>query len=99
MSVFFILLGVTVGIFAGSLLLRKRKSIALLIPSAIALLTTLVMYIGEMILLHGHLYRFGSGLLFDGIEGIILAPVDIIVIIMSGAVTLLTMLVARKTGT
>lgn len=99
MSVFFILLGVTVGIFAGSLLLKKRKNIALLIPSAIALLTTLVMYIGEMILLHGHLYRFGSGLLFDGIEGIILAPVDIIVIIMSGAVTLLTMLVARKTGT
>jgi len=96
MSVFFILLGVTAGIGTGSHLLKKRRSIALLIPSVIALLTTAVMYVGEMILLHGHLYQFGSGVLFDEIGGIILAPVDVIVILLSGGVTCLLMLLARK---
>ena len=96
MSVFFILLGVTVGIFAGSLLLRKRKSVVLTVPPVTALLTTLVMYIGEMILLHGHLYRFGSGFLFEGLGSIVLAPVDIIVILLSGGVTLLSMIIAGK---
>ena len=94
MSVFFILLGVTTGLGAGSLLLKKRRSIALIIPSVIALLTTLVMYIGEMILLDGHLYRFGSGFLYEGLGGLILAPVDVIVILLSGVVTLISMILA-----
>ncbi|MBR5349567.1 MAG: hypothetical protein IK125_10145 [Lachnospiraceae bacterium] len=87
MSVFFILLGVTVGIFFGSLLLKKNKGIALWISTVLAVGTTLVMYIGEMILLHAHLYRFGTGFFFDGLPGIILAPVDIIVILAAGVVT------------
>ena len=95
MSVFFILLGVTAGIGAGSLLLRKRRIVALLVPSVTALLTTTVMYAGEMVLLHGHLYRFGSGFFFEGIEGIILAPVDVMVILMAGGVTYLLMRVCQ----
>ena len=47
---------------------------------------TLIMYIGEMILLSGHLYRFGSGFLFDGLAGIVLAPIDILIIIASGCI-------------
>ena len=92
MSIFFIMLGVTVGLFVGSLLLKQKKNIAIWIPTIASAITTLVMYIGEMILLHAHLYRFGTGFLFDGIPGIVLAPVDIFVIIVSGLSAFLLML-------
>lgn len=87
MAVFFILLGVTAGVFAGSFLLGKGKRISVWIPAVIASGMTLLMYIGEMILLNGHLYRFGSGFVFDSIQGIILAPVDLLIILASGSVS------------
>ncbi len=99
MALFFILLGVTVGIFTGSLLLAQKRTIALGVPAAASLLTTLAMYAGEMILLHGHLYRFGSGLFFEGIPGIVLAPVDLLVILAAGGVTYLLMRFARRSQT
>lgn len=49
------------------------------------------MYVGELILLHGHLYRFGSGFFFDVLPSIVFAPVDICVIILSGALAFLLM--------
>ena len=98
MSVFFILLGVTVGFFLGSLLLKKKRMIGLWLPAATAALTTLLMYVGEMILLHGHLYRFGTGLFFDGLPDIVLAPVDLLVILAAGGITLLLMKFARRRG-
>lgn len=84
MSLFFIVLGVTVGIYTGSFLLGKKKSISVLIPAITASIITLVMYIGEMFLLSGHLYRFGEGFLFDGLPAIVLAPVDILIILAAG---------------
>lgn len=89
MALFFVLLGVTAGVFAGSFLLKKRKFVSIWIPSIIASVMTLLMYIGELILLHGHLYRFGEGFLFNGISGIVLAPVDLLIIIISGGITAL----------
>ena len=50
---------------------------------------TFLMYIGEMILLNGHLYSLGSGLLFDGLPGIVFAPIDLLVILLSGCITAL----------
>ncbi len=91
MSVFFILLGVTVGLFFGSLLLGKAKALSRLLPAVIASAAALLMYVGEMILLHGHLYRFGTGFFCDGLPGIVLAPVDVIVILASGLGTALLM--------
>ena len=91
MSVFFILLGVTVGLFFGSLLLGKAKALSRLLPAVIASAATLLMYVGELILLHGHLYRFGTGFFCDGLPGIVLAPVDVIVILASGLGTALLM--------
>lgn len=84
MTVFFVLLGVTVGVFVGSFLLGKQKMLAIGIPAVIASAMTLFMYIGEMILLHGHLYRFGEGMLFHPISGIVLAPIDLLIILMAG---------------
>ena len=98
MSVFFILLGVTVGLFLGSFLLNRSRTIGLWLPAAASAATTLVMYIGEMILLHGHLYRFGTGFFFDGLPAVVLAPVDILVIVGSGGITLLLMLFVGRSG-
>lgn len=89
MSVFFALLGVTVGVFAGSFTLGKDKMAAVLLPALFSSLTTLLMYIGEMILLNGNLYRFGTGFLFDGLGRIVLAPVDLALILISGMITAL----------
>ncbi len=87
MAVFFALLGITMGVFAGSFTLGRRKLLSEALPAAIAVLVTVCMYIGEMILLSGNLYRFGRGFLFEGLGKLVLAPADLLVIIASGAVT------------
>lgn len=89
MAVFFILLGVTVGVFVGSFLMGKRKFVSVWIPAIIATAITLTMYIGEMILLSGHLYLFGTGWFFQSIPGIVLAPADLLVIASAGGITML----------
>ena len=69
------------------------------LPSVSAAVVTLVMYIGEMILLSGHLYRFGDGFFFAGIPGIVLAPVDIVVILGSGVMTAIIASFVRNKNT
>lgn len=88
MCLFFVIFGITMGIYIGSFLLGKSKIFSILIPSLVASCVTLAMYIGEMLLLSGHLYRFGSGFLFDAIPRIVLAPIDIIVVALSGIITM-----------
>lgn len=87
MAVFFVLLGVTAGVYAGSFLLGKSRFVSIGIPSILASAMTLLMYVGEMVLLHGHLYLFGAGFVFNSLPGIILAPIDLAVILLSGLVT------------
>ena len=88
MSLFFIVLGVTAGIYVASFLIGRKRYLSIIIPSIVASFTTLAMYVGEMFLLSGNLYRFGEGFLFDKISGIVLAPIDILVIILSGLICL-----------
>ena len=88
MCLFFVIFGITMGIYIGSFLLGKSKIFSILIPSLVASCVTPAMYIGEMLLLSGHLYRLGSGFLFDAIPGIVLAPIDIIVVALSGIITM-----------
>ena len=87
MSIFFVLFGLTVGIYIASFTLSRKPILSVWLPGVLAAVVTLVMYIGEMILLSGHLYRFGNGFFFEGIPGIVLAPIDIVVILASGAIT------------
>ena len=89
MAMFFILLGVTVGIYVGSFLLGKRKFVSIGIPAIVSSIMTIIMYVAEMVLLHGHLYSFGSGFIFESIPGIVFAPIDLFVVIASGGVTAL----------
>ena len=99
MSAFFVLFGVTVGIYVASFTLNKKSLLSVCLPSISAAIVALVMYIGEMILLSGHLYRFGSGFFFEGIPVIVLAPVDIVVIITSGAVAAIIANAVRNKNT
>lgn len=99
MSVFFVLFGVTVGIYIESFTLNKKALLSVWLPSVSAAVVTLVMYIGEMILLSGHLYRFGDGFFFAGIPGIVLAPVDIVVILGSGVMTAIIASFVRNKNT
>ena len=99
MSAFFVLFGVTVGIYVASFTLNKKPLLSVWLPSMSAAIVTLVMYIGEMILLSGHLYRFGDGFFFNGIPGIVLAPVDIVVIIASGVVAAIIANAVRNKNT
>jgi hypothetical protein len=96
MGTFFALLGVTAGIFSASLAIGKKRLFSTIIPSVTSVLVTVLMYIGEMILLNGHLYRFGRGLLFRGLQKMVLAPIDIIIILAAGAITALTCLLINK---
>lgn len=82
MAAFFILLGVTAGLFAGNL----RQGTSPVLPAAVASLVTFLMYLGEMALLNGHLYRFGTGLLFDGLGALVLSPADVLIILLAGAI-------------
>ena len=99
MSVFFVLFGVTFGIYIESFTLNKKPLLSVWLPSVSAAVVTLVMYIGEMILLSGHLYRFGEGFFFAGIPGIVLAPVDIVVILGSGVMTAIIASFVRNKNT
>lgn len=87
MAVFFIVFGVTMGSFTGSYTLGKRKAWSVFLPALISSLITLIMYFGEMILLSGHLYRFGKGFFFSGLPVIVLAPVDIFIIFIPGCIS------------
>lgn len=99
MSVFFVLFGVTVGIYIESFTLNKKPLLSVWLPSVSAAVVTLVIYIGEMILLSGHLYRFGDGFFFAGIPGIVLAPADIVVILGSGVMTAIIASFVRNKNT
>lgn len=96
MAAFFALFGVCVGVFVGSLTLGKARGLSMVIPSAVSILATTAMYIGEMILLNGNLYRFGSGFFFEKLGAIVLAPVDLVIILAAGVITLMICGVIRK---
>jgi hypothetical protein len=98
MTIFFILLGVTVGVFIGSFLLGKRKFVSVWIPSIASAVMTFLMYIGEMILLNRHLYSFGTGFIFDGIPGIVFAPIDLMIILASACITALIFTILNSYG-
>lgn len=84
MCLFFLVFGVTVGIFLGSFLLEKRPLFSIVLPALSASAVTLMMYLCEMVLLSGHLYRFGTGLFFRGLGPLVLAPADILLVLLSG---------------
>lgn len=98
MIVFFIFFGVTAGLYLASFLTKKSMRVFVGIPAIAASLMTTLMYLGEMILLNGYLYRFGDGFFFRGLwkavehypdilfETVGPAPIDIMIILASGLI-------------
>lgn len=99
MGLFFIVFGGSAGLYAGSLLYFKKPWLSRLLPALIALATTIIMYVGELVLMGGELFRFGEGFFFAPLFGCPLAPVDFLVILLSGLCTYgLLYLVRKKEG-
>ena len=96
MGVFFVVFGVSLGVYVGSFLLGQKRYLAVWLPAAISAVITLVMYVGEMILLSGNLYRFGSGWFFNGLGSLALAPVDCMIILLSGLISAGVLSALRK---
>ena len=96
MSIFFVVFGLTAGVYAGSLLYYKKPATSRIVPAVIASLTTLVMYIGELVLMGGILFKFGSGFLLNPIGSCPFAPVDILLILLSGVITYFVLFFARR---
>lgn len=84
MGLFFVLFGLTMGLYAGSFLYRKSIWLSVMLPAAVSSLVTLGMYIGEMCLLSGYLYRFGTGFFFEPLGAVALAPVDVLIVLLAG---------------
>ena len=84
MSVFFIVFGNTAGIYIGSVFYGKSKPLSNIIPAITASLTTLVMYIGELVLMDGVLFKYGKGFIFKPLNIIPFSIVDIFIILASG---------------
>jgi len=95
-GLFFVMLGAAAGIYAGSYLLKKDKRFGIGAPVLLSLCVTVLMYIGEAVMMKGKLYRFGTGWFFGGLPGIVLAPVDILIVLLSGAAAWMILAAARK---
>ena len=90
MIVFFLVFGVTAGVYTGTWLYGKRKRMSIVIPSVFAAAITVVVYIGEMVMLDWDLFRYGrASFVFNAIGFCPLAPIDFAVILSSGAITYL----------
>ena len=86
---FFVLFGLTAGAYAGGLLYAKRPVAVLLVPSLIAVLTTILMYAGEFVML-GLLFRFGEGFFFES------GLMDCLIVALAGVLTWALLFVVRK---
>ena len=99
MSVFFVVFGLTAGIYAGSLLYFKKSVVSRLIPSLIAVAATFIMYIGELVLMGGVLFKFGNGSIFEPIGACPFTLIDFFVIALSGVITYLILFSIRRKST
>jgi hypothetical protein len=79
--------GVTFGVYFGCLFYGKKKSLSIVTPTIIAAIITVIMYIGELILMGWVLFKFGSGFIFEPLGTTPFALVDIIVILGSAIIT------------
>ncbi len=97
MAIFFIVFGITVGTYVGSIFYKRNTLLSMVIPSISASVTTLVMYIGELLLMNGILFKFGSSFFFTPIGRFPFSPADLCIILCSGLITYLIMLFLNKT--
>ena len=95
-GLFFVALGAAAGVYIGSYLLAKGETVGIGLPVLLSLVFTVLLYAGEAVMMKGKLYRFGAGWFFDGLPRVALAPVDTLIILLSGGLAWLILNLARK---
>ena len=98
MTVFFLSFGVSAGVYAGTWLYGKRPLFSAVLPSVTAIIVTVAMYVGEMVMMKWNLYRLGEGFFFNPLGACPLAVVDLLIIALSGAITYLILVLIRNTN-
>jgi len=96
MTGFFLVFGITAGVYCGTWLYEKKKVFSVIIPSVLAMVVTVIMYIGEMVMMGWNLFRFGSGFLFDRLGIVPLSLIDVATILLSGAVTYFILIAIKQ---
>ncbi len=87
-GLFFVVFGVAFGLYIAGYLFGKRKLLSVFVPAIVASLTTLIMYIGELVLMDGELFIFGKGFFFEPLfKSPAFSFCDIMIIILSGIIT------------
>jgi len=85
-GLFFVVFGVTFGLFIAGVVHGKKPWIAYTLPTFSACAMTVVMYIGELVLMGGRVFRFGLGAFFSPIGEFPLSPCDLLIVLMSGVI-------------
>lgn len=98
MGTFFVVFGVTFGTYLGSIFYGRKGVLSVNLPALSAMATTLMMYVGELILMDGKLFILGKGSLFRPLRGIPLAVIDFIIITLSGVITYFIMKLLNREG-
>jgi hypothetical protein len=93
---FFIVLGTSAGIYLGSWLIGRGAALAVWLPAAVSTAACAVMYYGEYRMFGDTLYRFGAGWFFEGLPGLALAPIDLLIIVLGGAAAAGAMALGRR---
>jgi hypothetical protein len=84
---FFVLLGVTAGVYTAGYFVGQNRLLSVLLPSVTAVIICSLMYYGEYRLLDGVLYRFGYSNLYQPLPYAVAAPIDLLIILITGAIT------------
>jgi len=95
MIIFFLVFGITAGVYCGTCFYEKRKLFSIIIPSIVAMIITFIMYFGEMVMMNWNLFRLGNGFLFERLGIIPFALIDIITIFISGVITYFILMLAK----
>jgi hypothetical protein len=89
-TVFFLVFGITGGVYVGAWLFGKSKLLSRIIPSVTAMCVTILMYVGELVMMADKTpYRRGTGFFFEPLGAFPLSAFDILVILSSGIIAYL----------
>ena len=95
MSIFFIVFGITSGVYVGSILYGKQKLLSQILPVIISAITVIVMYIGEYVMMKA-LFKYGSGFIFEPLGNMPFAIIDIFIVLLAGFITYIIMSLINK---
>lgn len=87
-GLFFVVFGIAFGLYIAGYLFGKKKLLSVIVPAIISSLTTLIMYVGELMLMDGELFIFGKGFFFNALfKAPAFSLCDITIILLSGIIT------------